>query len=164
MFAVTWPVGERGTHAVIGVATRCALHYLCRLKLPLYFPFQGVPPACCRLLLPGGGLLPLLGLGPGQEMALPRGRRGTPVPQGPAVGLDCASHLPSHPGHGRKAATLRPSNVWPPQAGTLAFEASGQYLGVAFSGLKAGGQPLFPCVSTVWGNSQVLGPRHCQAD
>lgn len=38
-------------------------------------------------------------------------------------------------------------------AGTLSFVVDGQYLGVAFTGLK--GQKLFPMVSTVWGHCEI---------
>ena len=38
-------------------------------------------------------------------------------------------------------------------AGTLSFVASDQYLGVAFTGLK--GKTLYPVVSSVWGNCEV---------
>jgi len=37
--------------------------------------------------------------------------------------------------------------------GTLAFEVDGQYLGVAFKGLK--GQTVYPCVSAVWGHCEI---------
>lgn len=37
--------------------------------------------------------------------------------------------------------------------GTLAFFADGQYLGVAFSGLK--GKKLYPIVSAVWGHCEI---------
>ena len=38
------------------------------------------------------------------------------------------------------------------EAGTLAFSANNIYLGTAFSGLKG---PLYPVISSVWGNSEV---------
>ena len=37
--------------------------------------------------------------------------------------------------------------------GTLAFAANGQYLGIAFRGLK--GKKLFPIVSAVWGHCEI---------
>lgn len=37
--------------------------------------------------------------------------------------------------------------------GTLAFVVDGQYLGVAFKGLK--GRTLYPIVSAVWGNCEI---------
>jgi len=37
--------------------------------------------------------------------------------------------------------------------GTLSFAADGQYLGVAFRGLK--GRKLYPVVSAVWGHCEV---------
>ena len=37
--------------------------------------------------------------------------------------------------------------------GTLSFMAEGQYLGVAFRGLK--GKKLFPIVSAVWGHCEI---------
>ena len=37
--------------------------------------------------------------------------------------------------------------------GTLSFAADGQYLGVAFRGLK--GRKLYPIVSAVWGHCEV---------
>ena len=38
------------------------------------------------------------------------------------------------------------------EAGSLAFKVDNTYLGPAFSGLKG---PLYPIISTVWGNSEV---------
>lgn len=37
--------------------------------------------------------------------------------------------------------------------GTLSFVVDGQYLGVAFRGLK--GRKLFPIVSAVWGHCEI---------
>jgi SPRY domain-containing SOCS box protein 1/4 len=37
--------------------------------------------------------------------------------------------------------------------GTLAFVVDGQYLGVAFRGLK--GKKLYPIVSSVWGHCEI---------
>ena len=37
--------------------------------------------------------------------------------------------------------------------GTLAFVVDGQYLGVAFKGLK--GRKLYPIVSAVWGHCEI---------
>lgn len=37
--------------------------------------------------------------------------------------------------------------------GTLAFVVEGQYLGVAFRGLK--GRKLYPIVSAVWGHCEI---------
>lgn len=37
--------------------------------------------------------------------------------------------------------------------GTLAFVVEGQYLGIAFRGLK--GRKLFPIVSAVWGHCEI---------
>jgi SPRY domain-containing SOCS box protein 1/4 len=39
------------------------------------------------------------------------------------------------------------------EEGTLSFLADGQYLGVAFRGLK--GKKLFPIVSAVWGHCEI---------
>jgi hypothetical protein len=48
--------------------------------------------------------------------------------------------------------------------GTLSFVVDGQYLGVAFRGLK--GKTLFPIVSAVWGHSEIsmhyLGSLGCE--
>ena len=38
------------------------------------------------------------------------------------------------------------------EAGSLAFKVDNTYLGPAFTGLKG---PLYPVISTVWGNSEV---------
>ena len=38
------------------------------------------------------------------------------------------------------------------EAGSLAFKVDDTYLGPAFSGLKG---PLYPVISSVWGNSEV---------
>jgi SPRY domain-containing SOCS box protein 1/4 len=37
--------------------------------------------------------------------------------------------------------------------GTLAFVVEGQYLGIAFRGMK--GKTLFPIVSAVWGHCEI---------
>ena len=37
--------------------------------------------------------------------------------------------------------------------GTLAFVVDGQYLGIAFRGMK--GKKLFPIVSAVWGHCEI---------
>ena len=50
-----------------------------------------------------------------------------------------------------------------PQAGSLSFSASGVYLGPAFSGLPRH-TALFPIISTVWGNCQVLNPAMLQPE
>ena len=38
------------------------------------------------------------------------------------------------------------------ESGSLAFKVDNMYLGPAFTGLKG---PLYPVISTVWGNSEV---------
>lgn len=40
-------------------------------------------------------------------------------------------------------------------AGSLSFSVDGCYLGPAFKGLRAAGEPLYPTISTVWGNAEV---------
>ena len=44
------------------------------------------------------------------------------------------------------------------EAGSLAFKVDNTYLGPAFYGLKG---PLYPVISTVWGNSEVSLVYRC---
>jgi len=123
VFSVSWPVTERGTHAVVGVATRSA-------------PLHSV------------GYRSLMGSGPDSwGWDLGRGRayhgrdeEGLPYPEG----VDDSWTVPD-------SFHL----ILDMDAGTLSFEVEGSYLGPAFTGLKSLGEPLYPVISTVWGNCQV---------
>jgi SPRY domain-containing SOCS box protein 1/4 len=51
------------------------------------------------------------------------------------------------------ACTLHPIVAADMDEGTLAFVVDGQYLGVAFRGMK--GKKLYPIVSAVWGHCEI---------
>jgi len=110
-----WPKGERGTHAVVGVANNeQALHCV--------------------------GYRSLVGSGVH------------------SWGWDLGRASAYHGGEGRPYP--RPNFSVPDtftmvldlEAGSLAFKVDNTYLGPAFYGLKG---PLYPVISTVWGNSKV---------
>jgi len=110
-----WPKGERGTHAVVGVAnSEQVLHCV--------------------------GYRSLVGSGVH------------------SWGWDLGRASAYHGGEGRPYP--RPNFSVPDtftmvldlESGSLAFKVDNTYLGPAFSGLKG---PLYPVISTVWGNSEV---------
>jgi len=123
LFSVTWPQKMRGTHAVVGVATRdAALHAVGYQSLVGNSVFSwgwdlGRLKSYHNTKVNKGTRYPCL-----------RGQVGSVVPDSFHMVIDM-------------------------DAGTLAFVADNQYLGVAHHGLK--GLKVFPCVSTVWGNSEV---------
>jgi len=114
-WGLRWPKGERGTHAVVGVANNeQVLHCV--------------------------GYRSLVGSGVH------------------SWGWDLGRASAYHGGEGRPYP--RPNFTVPDtftmvldlEAGSLAFKVDDTYLGPAFSGLKG---PLYPVISSVWGNSEV---------
>ncbi|XP_068172812.1 SPRY domain-containing SOCS box protein 4-like isoform X1 [Antennarius striatus] len=128
VWRIHWPSRQRGTHAVVGVATpEASLHSV--------------------------GYTALVGS------------------DSESWGWDLGRNRLYHDGKNRPAATSAPtypcflepdeSFVLPDaltvildmDEGTLSFMVDGQYLGVAFRGLK--GKKLYPIVSAVWGHCEV---------
>lgn len=124
VWRITWPTRQRGTHAVVGVATRDApLHANGYTSLvgsnveswgwdlgrnKLYHDVKNSPPVTYPRQLSSDELMV--------------------VPETIDVILDC-------------------------EQGTLAFHVDGQYLGIAFKGLK--GKTLYPIISCVWGHAEI---------
>lgn len=121
---VTWSTRQRGTHAVVGVATAEA-------------PLHSV------------GYQSLVG--------------STDNSWGWDLGRNKLYHDSKHNESVQYPALLRPDEtfivpdkflvVLDMDEGTLSFVVDGQYLGIAFRGLK--GKKLFPIVSAVWGHCEI---------
>lgn len=124
VWEVTWPSHQRGTHAVIGMATsQAALH--------------------CN------GYQSLIGVDKESwGWDLGRNKLYHDYKTEPSV---------SYPNNLRPDETfLVPDKfllVLDMDEGTMSFIVDGQYLGVAFRGLK--GKKLFPIVSAVWGHCEI---------
>ncbi|XP_021445458.1 SPRY domain-containing SOCS box protein 4 [Oncorhynchus mykiss] len=127
VWRINWPVRQRGTHAVVGVATADA-------------PLHSV------------GYMALVGS------------------DSESWGWDLGRNRLYHDSKNRAQASLPsyPCFLEPEEAfvlpdallvvldmdeGTLSFTVDGQYLGVAFRGLK--GKKLYPIVSAVWGHCEI---------
>ncbi|XP_052319453.1 SPRY domain-containing SOCS box protein 4-like isoform X2 [Oncorhynchus keta] len=127
VWRIHWPVRQRGTHAVVGVATADA-------------PLHSV------------GYMALVGS------------------DSESWGWDLGRNRLYHDSKNRAQASLPsyPCFLEPEEAfvlpdallvvldmdeGTLSFTVDGQYLGVAFRGLK--GKKLYPIVSAVWGHCEI---------
>ncbi|KAJ6219708.1 hypothetical protein RDWZM_005520 [Blomia tropicalis] len=133
VWEIKWPLRQRGTHAVVGVATAdAALH--------------------------SNGYLPLVG--------------STAKSWGWDLGRNVLFHdLKLNPADHTNVQYYTYGQVYEHQfgynfvapetflvvldmdQGTLSFMANGQYLGVAFEGLK--GQTLYPIISSVWGHCEI---------
>ena len=155
VWELRWPVRQRGTHAVVGVAT-------------------GDAPLHCV------GYQSLVGFGSDSwGWDLGRGRlmhnaKNCPTRPYPVLGVNGASAakpLIATAAQPRSAASAAvatntnnnsPSFVVPSvfhvvldmDEGSLSFVVNGQYLGIAFRGLRGLG-PLFPIVSAVWGHCEI---------
>ena len=127
IWEIKWPVNQRGTHAVIGVATKDA---------PLH----------CS------GYKSLIGSN-GESWGWDIGRS--------KLMHDYTNNQPKvYPSHilDKDEIIIVPEKVTvilDMDEGTLAYMVDGQYLGVAFSGLKQANKPLYPIVSAVWGHCEV---------
>ncbi|GAB1605963.1 SPRY domain-containing SOCS box protein 1-like [Argonauta hians] len=124
VWEIVWSTQQRGTHAVVGVAT---------LDAPLHcVGYQSL-------------------VGSNHESwgwDLGRNRLYHDVKNNPGV---CYPKLPNS-----EENFYVPDNflvVLDMDEGTLSFVVDGQYLGVAFRGLK--GKKLFPIVSAVWGHCEI---------
>jgi len=121
---LTWNTRQRGTHAVIGVATKSAA-----LNAPGYHSLVGA--------------------------------------NSDSWGWDLGRHKLFHNQKTHSTETYPrnlsdDANFVVPETvrcildmdeGTLAFEVDGQYLGVAFTGLR--GKTVYPCISAVWGHCEI---------
>ncbi|XP_062337792.1 SPRY domain-containing SOCS box protein 4-like [Osmerus eperlanus] len=127
VWRVTWPARQRGTHAVVGVATAEApLHSVGYTALVGSNMESWGWDLGRRRLCHDSKNRPL-----GSLASYPRpleGEEGWPLPDALLVALDM-------------------------DEGTLSFLADGHFLGVAFSGLR--GRKLYPVVSAVWGHCEI---------
>jgi len=126
LFEFTWPSKQRGTHAVLGVATDQA---------PLHSPvgYQSLV----------GSTSDSWGWDLGRIKAFHN-----------SDSLGCGG-IP-YPTQSSLLPTVVPDTilmVLNMELGTLCFVVDGRYLGVAHSGLK--GRTLYPIVSSVWGHCEV---------
>ena len=127
IWEIKWPANQRGTHAVIGVATKDA---------PLH----------CS------GYKSLIGSN-GESWGWDIGRS--------KLMHDYTNNQPkTYPSYllEKEEVIVVPEKVsviLDMDEGTLAYMVDGQYLGVAFRGLKALNKPLYPIVSAVWGHCEV---------
>lgn len=126
VWEVHWSTRQRGTHAVVGVATR---------EAPLHsVGYQSL-------------------VGSNRESwgwDLGRNKLYHDVKNNPAV------TYPSHCSRPSEEVFLVPDAflvVLDMDEGTLAFVVKGRYLGVAFRGLR--GKKLYPVVSAVWGHCEI---------
>lgn len=125
MWQLQWPVRQRGTHAVVGVATAQA-------------PLQ------CT------GYQSLVGMD-GHSWGWDLGRNKLYHDARNTDGVPYPSSSPE-----QLTPFVVPDKltvVLDMDLGTLAFMVDGQYLGVAFHGLK--GLKLYPIVSAVWGHCEI---------
>ncbi|XP_004712135.1 SPRY domain-containing SOCS box protein 4 [Echinops telfairi] len=121
---IHWPARQRGTHAVVGVATaRAPLHSVGYTALV-------------------GSDAESWGWDLGRSRLYHDGKNQPGVAYPAFLGPDEAFTLPD--------SLLVVLDM---DEGTLSFVVDGQYLGVAFRGLK--GKKLYPVVSAVWGHCEV---------
>ncbi|XP_038288445.1 SPRY domain-containing SOCS box protein 4 isoform X2 [Canis lupus familiaris] len=132
---INWPARQRGTHAVVGVATaRAPLHSVGYTALV-------------------GSDAESWGWDLGRSRLYHDGKNRPGVAYPAFLGPEEAFALPD--------SLLVVLDM---DEGTLSFVVDGQYLGVAFRGLK--GKKLYPVVSAVWGHCEVTmryinGLDHC---
>ena len=142
-----WPKGERGSHAVVGVANTEQVWLV--LKRNLIHKIQALHCVGYRSLVGSG--VHSWGWDLGRASAYHGG-------EGMHLSISDWCKLLQFVCLGRPYP--RPNFSVPDtftmvldlEAGSLAFKVDNTYLGPAFSGLKG---PLYPVISTVWGNSEV---------
>ncbi|XP_054888748.1 SPRY domain-containing SOCS box protein 4-like isoform X1 [Poeciliopsis prolifica] len=127
VWKIHWPSRQRGTHAVVGVAT---------LEAPLHsVGYTALVGSDCESW----------GWDLGRNRLYHDSKNRS------------HSSLPSYPGflEPDESFTLPDSLlvILDMDEGTLSFMVDGQYLGVAFRGLK--GRKLYPIVSAVWGHCEI---------
>jgi len=162
VWKIRWSHRHRGTHAVVGVATRDApLHCtgyrslvgstddswgwdLCRNRLLHSSPAAVVDSDACPVHSPSSAAAaaPPCPVYPDAATVGPAVADGFVAPDEFLVVLDM-------------------------DAGTLGFATvDGRYFGTAFDGLRSIGQPLYPIVSAVWGHCEItinyVGSRDAQ--
>ena len=124
---IKWPSNQRGTHAVIGVATKDA---------PLH---------CSGYKSLIGSNAESWGWDIGRSKLM-HDYTNNPPSTYPASILDKDEVL---------VVPEKITVILDMDLGTLAYMIDGQYLGVAFSGLNTLHKPLYPIVSAVWGHCEV---------
>ena len=124
---IKWPSNQRGTHAVIGVATKDA---------PLH---------CSGYKSLIGSNTESWGWDIGRSKLMHDYTNSPPSPY-PSTILDKDEVL---------VVPEKITVILDMDEGTLAYMVDGQYLGVAFSGLNQANKPLYPIVSAVWGHCEV---------
>lgn len=129
IFEIFWPVRQRGTHAVVGVATKEA-----PIHSPGYTSLVGSTQHSWGWDLLGSTAL--------------HNRDNTSNTQEISYPRSLLLHEES-----TYQAPDRFLMVLDMDMGTLGFVAKGKYLGVAHTGLK--GKTVFPIVSSVWGHCEV---------
>lgn len=124
VWQIQWSARQRGTHACVGVATRDA---------PLH---------CNGYSCLVGANSESWGWDLGRNKLCHNIKNSPPVPYPRQIPSDEIAIVPD---------TLEV--ILDCEQGTLAFQVDGEYLGVAFSGLK--GRKLYPIVSCVWGHAEI---------
>lgn len=158
MWEVNWSTRQRGTHAVVGVATQEApLHSVGYQSLvgsndqswgwdlgrnKLYHDSKSYD----------GITYPAL-LKPDETFIVPDKFLGECIDHRMPFIIPCAAYFDYVWSFTNAVVTLMFSVVLDMDEGTLSFVVDGQYLGVAFRGLK--GRKLFPIVSAVWGHCEI---------
>lgn len=128
-WTLRWPVRQRGTHAIVGVATSLA-----PLRAVGYSALVGSDAESWGWDLGRGRLY------------YDRKSRTGPAPSYPEF-------IEDEEDEGTFSVPEEILVVLDMDEGTLGFCADGNYLGVAFRGLK--GKRLYPVVSAVWGHCEV---------
>ncbi|KAB5550591.1 hypothetical protein PHYPO_G00055450 [Pangasianodon hypophthalmus] len=127
-WTVRWPVRQRGTHAIVGVATsRAPLHAV--------------------------GYTALVGSDAeswGWDLGRGKLYHDRKSQTGPAASYPCSQNEEDEDTFSVPEEVLVVLDM---DEGTLGFCADGHFLGVAFRGLK--GRRLYPIVSAVWGHCEV---------
>lgn len=147
VWEINWPLRQRGTHAVVGVATQDAL-----LHSNGYQPLVGSTEDSWGWDLGRNLLYHDLKSQAEAAAAASNARRANQPQQSPEQIGEMYNHQFSYDQH-----FVVPENflvVLDMDEGTLSFMANGQYLGVAFRNLK--GKCLYPMVSSVWGHCEII--------
>ncbi|XP_064084828.1 protein gustavus-like [Macrobrachium nipponense] len=166
LWEIHWSTRQRGTHAIVGVATKISTFTFSGIPVKCYvhvhtpsYLNKVFPPAVCTthlkkvcnseliLIVPFQGLVgsndQSWGWDLGRNKLCHNTRQGNPDITYPSLLNNNETFVV--PDKFYVALDM--------DEGTLAFVVEGQYLGVAFRNLK--GKKLFPIVSAVWGNCEI---------
>lgn len=135
IWEITWPLRQRGTHAIVGVATKEA-----SLHSNGYSPLVGSTTDSWGWDLGRNMLYHNLASEENERSHRETNKYG-----------HMYAHQFCHDAH--FVVPEKFMVVLDMDKGTLAFMANGAYLGTAFSGLR--GQVLHPIISSVWGHSEI---------